>query len=172
MQMHTESTEQSHTSKRIARAVKVTGLTVKEFARRAGIPYPSMRDYLGGKRKPGYDAIAAIASLSGLSADQIVLGQDRVDRPDPIIMGVILAGLEDLDSVTLSRNRDERKYRAAEHGRIAALLYTRVAAIEDKEERLSTITTLVSQFLVDVRRLSNAGFDWRSIWKKELEPQD
>jgi transcriptional regulator with XRE-family HTH domain len=49
--------------------------TVKAFSRRCGVADTSLRDYIGGKKKPGLDAITAISEYAGVTVDWLATGK-------------------------------------------------------------------------------------------------
>jgi len=65
---------------RLISSIKATGLTLKGFSDSSGIPYPSLKEYASGKRKPGMDALTSILKLSGVSADWLFLGKGDMYR--------------------------------------------------------------------------------------------
>lgn len=60
---------------RLRLAIAATQLDLVSFARLSGIPYPSLRDYACGRRKPGLAATVALLRFTGISADWLLLGQ-------------------------------------------------------------------------------------------------
>ncbi len=60
--------------KRVREAILAKGLKVKQFSDLSGIPYPSLRDYYSGTRKPGFEALAAIIAHSGVAAEWLLMG--------------------------------------------------------------------------------------------------
>lgn len=62
---------------RLKEAMALKWPTIKDFSEATGIPYPSLREYISGKKKPGLDALASILAASGVSADWLLTGEGR-----------------------------------------------------------------------------------------------
>jgi transcriptional regulator with XRE-family HTH domain len=60
---------------RLRLTITASQLDLASFARMSGIPYPSLRDYAYGRRKPGLAATVALLRFTGISADWLLLGQ-------------------------------------------------------------------------------------------------
>lgn len=45
---------------RLRDAIASSGLSITDFGEKSGVKYPSLRDYVSGKKKPGLDALASI----------------------------------------------------------------------------------------------------------------
>ena len=82
--MSTDQKKQPTHPTRLAAAIRDSGMTFKSFSEASGIPYPSLRDYARGVKKPGLDAFAAIIRASGVSADWILTGKGAM-RDEPQI---------------------------------------------------------------------------------------
>ncbi len=68
---------------RLREVIAATQLDLVSFAEQSGIPYPSLRDYASGRRKPGLAATVAMLRFTGVSADWLLLGQgERGQRPE------------------------------------------------------------------------------------------
>lgn len=98
--------------------------TIKDFSEATGIPYPSLREYISGKKKPGMDALAAISSASGVSADWLLTGEGSKLRgpaassdPDSETLCKTIEGLE------LLLKSMRRELSAEKKARIIVMLY-------------------------------------------------
>jgi transcriptional regulator with XRE-family HTH domain len=60
---------------RLRQTIIASQLDLASFARMSGIPFPSLRDYVYGRRKPGLAATVALLRFTGISADWLLLGQ-------------------------------------------------------------------------------------------------
>lgn len=67
---------------RLRAEITKTGLTLKAFAVVCGVPYRTLQDYVAGKRYPGGENLAKIATHLRVSVDSILIGveQLRMDR--------------------------------------------------------------------------------------------
>lgn len=63
---------------RVVRAIGTYKGTLRQFSEESGIPYPSLHEYASGKRKPGFDALAAITKTSGVSPLWILTGEGEM----------------------------------------------------------------------------------------------
>ena len=175
-----DSVEEMDIRLRIKQAIESKGMKIKQFSRESGMAYPSLRDYHGGKRKPGFDALAEIVAFTGVSADWVLLGKGQMftDEPPPfapvderlmaqIAQRVVLAfsAPETKDGLTIE---ELESYRASgdpevqhelnimgEQAVIASTIYNKVALIEDETERDKAISGQVA-LLVHLRRSIDA----------------
>jgi transcriptional regulator with XRE-family HTH domain len=76
-------------------------MTIKEFSEATNIPYPSLREYLSGKKRPGFDALASIAIATGVSGDWLLTGEGSQfkgnipnSEPDDQLLTQIIEGVE------------------------------------------------------------------------------
>lgn len=67
------SSESNPVGKRIKQAIGDE--SVKAFSRRCGLADTSLRDYIGGKKKPGLDAITTISEYTGITVDWLATGK-------------------------------------------------------------------------------------------------
>lgn len=65
-------------SDRVVAAIAAYKGSLTEFAAASGIPYPSMRWYASGKKKPGLEALAAIVQTSGVSPAWLLTGEGEM----------------------------------------------------------------------------------------------
>lgn len=90
-----------HLEDRLKEAMNSKFMTIKEFSEATNIPYPSLREYLSGKKRPGFDALASIVVATGVSADWLLTGEGSQVRgstepaePDDILLTQIIEGVE------------------------------------------------------------------------------
>lgn len=60
-----------------------TGLSIKDFAKKCGIPYSSLQNYLRGERQPNADALILLNARLGISIDWILTGQGDMRQEAP-----------------------------------------------------------------------------------------
>lgn len=60
---------------RLKEAIKAAYPSTKAFSEATGIPYPSLRNYLTGEKKPGLDALASILASLNVSSDWLISGK-------------------------------------------------------------------------------------------------
>lgn len=81
---------------RLKQARAVLKMTQKELVSESGIPLPSLRDYEGGKRMPGGDAVASLVKV-GINANWLLAGhgpmlwRNLLDRARDTHDGAVLA---------------------------------------------------------------------------------
>lgn len=80
---------------RLINAIATSGMNLKELSRAANIPYPSLRDYAKGNKKPGLDAFASLIKACDISADWVLFGKKTENTIDPQGLGKILSLIED-----------------------------------------------------------------------------
>lgn len=114
----------SHFDDRLKEAMAAKWPTIKDFSEATGIPYPSLREYISGKKKPGMDALAAISSASGVSTDWLLTGEGSKFRgqaissdPDSETLCKTIEGLE------LLLKSMRRELPAEKKARIIVMLY-------------------------------------------------
>ncbi|EID4586480.1 helix-turn-helix transcriptional regulator [Salmonella enterica] len=90
-----------HLEDRLKQAMNHKFMTIREFSEATNIPYPSLREYLSGKKRPGFDALASIVAATGVSADWLLTGEGshfRADapstEPDDKLLTQIIEGVE------------------------------------------------------------------------------
>ncbi len=157
---------------RVRAAVESKGLNVKQFARQAGMAYPSLRDYYSGLRKPGLDAIISILSFSGVSAEWLLLGkgpmfpgaESLTSNVDENLLGIITGHVADMatqpqgsdisdsepgsyDYSFSERERKKKMNAARDQALIAANVYNRVSLIEDKKRQEEAINREVKSLV-------------------------
>ncbi len=91
----------SHPEDRLKEAMQLKFMTIKDFSEATGIPYPSLREYVSGKKRPGFDALASIVAATGVSADWLLTGEGGKIRgsagsPEPSteLLSQIVEGVE------------------------------------------------------------------------------
>lgn len=103
--------------------------TIKDFSEATGIPYPSLREYLAGKKKPGLDALASILASSGVSADWLLTGEGPKLREQSghtdLDVEVLVKTIEGLELMLKSMRRELSPEKKA---RIIVMLYRSFAA--------------------------------------------
>ncbi len=116
--------------------------TVRQLSAATGIPYPSLRDYLSGKKRPGFDALASFVKSTGVSADWLLTGEGEVDRP--LVQGqalsntpVIRASIEELQAWQVR----EKRFLPPE--KFAEAVFTLCEIAEDKPERVKPSAAMV-----------------------------
>ena len=111
----------SSTEERLHQAVTTTGLSQKDFAEAANMPLSSLKVYLSGKKRPGFDALAAIVKTSGVSADWLLTGEEKdlskLSTPDFAMLEQIIEGVEEF----LEQRR--RTLPPQKKAKVIALLY-------------------------------------------------
>ena len=166
--------------KRVREAIRSKGLKIKQFARESGMAYPSLRDYYSGLRKPGFDAIAAIVSFTGVSGDWILLGKGEMfPGQEPVIVNInedLLAEIakavareynhpeedglvqdRDSEDYLYAQSRKEMQKRLSsvrEHTLITANVYNRVAHIADDQKREKMLVKEVENLVRFHRKMS------------------
>lgn len=72
-----DSTFLSDQEKKVGQRIKdvIGEEPVKAFARRCGVPDSSLRDYTSDRKKPGVDALIAIAAAAGVTVDWLATGK-------------------------------------------------------------------------------------------------
>jgi lambda repressor-like predicted transcriptional regulator len=151
---------------RIQAAIHGKETNLKKFSRESGMAYPSLRDYLSGLRKPGFDAIATILRHTGVCGDWLLLGigpmysdQAKPADVDEGLMGFIAQSIEKKrHELTLEeghtlrqgskqsflysidkKDRENLLKLAGKNAIIAASVYNRVAHLGDDAERQKAI---------------------------------
>lgn len=120
---------QLHLEERIKEAMTLKCQSIKEFSELTGIPYPSLREYLAGKKKPGFDALASIVGATEVSADWLLTGEGSklrgqlgASEPDTDMLAQIVEGVELLLKKTRRELSPEKK------ARVIVMLYRSFAA--------------------------------------------
>ncbi len=57
---------------KIAEAIKQSGLTQSEIARRVGVKHPQISCYIHGKKMPALDTLAKLCAVLDLDANEIL----------------------------------------------------------------------------------------------------
>ena len=65
---------------RLREFLDAEGLKITSAAEKSGIPYRSMQNYLSGERKPDVEALTAMNTRLGVSADWLLTGDGRMRR--------------------------------------------------------------------------------------------
>jgi hypothetical protein len=63
---------------RVVAAISAYPGTLKDFSDKSGIPYPSLREYASGEKKPGLDALAAIVATADVSPAWLLSGEGEM----------------------------------------------------------------------------------------------
>ncbi len=165
--------EDAAIKERLRRAIESKNLKIKQFARESGMAYPSLRDYHGGLRKPGFEAIATLLRFTGVSADWLILGKgvmfpEEMGEPANVdeelmahIAQKVATAVDEDEAPANAADRDEEDYlysrsRLEEQARentagknavITASVYNRVAHLRDDQEREQAIQREVETVL-------------------------
>jgi hypothetical protein len=116
-----------------------------------------------------YEKIVGFCLSENLNLSAIFAGETlTLEKPDPILLGIIMARLEELDSICETSDRTRRKYLAADHGRLAAILYPRLAPITQPDRRRTLLEALVREYVPMVRRMRDAGLELEDFWRSEM----
>jgi predicted transcriptional regulator len=94
---------------------KITDGNLKEFAKRAGIPYRTFQSYISGERVPGADKLSKIATQMCISIDWLLTGEGEMIRREggdiynneSEVMKLIIQALRDMPE---DQQRDVLKY--------------------------------------------------------------
>lgn len=127
---------------RLKEAMAVKFQTVKELSEATGIPYPSLREYLSGKKRPGFDALASFVKSTGVSADWLLTGEGDMERKisGGLILeknSVIRASIEELQAWQV------REQRFLSPEKFAEAVFTLCEFAEDKPERVKPAAAMV-----------------------------
>ena len=79
---------ENHVSNRFKHLLNVLNLKLTEMSKKTGIPYPTLQDYIAGKRKPGAENLKKIMLELHVSSDWLLTGEgpmflDRGEREPP-----------------------------------------------------------------------------------------
>lgn len=108
---------------RIRLAVEKKFSNMKAFCEATGMPYPSLRNYVSGVKKPGTEALATISAATGFSIDWLVTGKEwekdstKLSTPDIVMLEQIIEGVEKY----LDQRR--RKLKPDKKAKLIAILY-------------------------------------------------
>ncbi|MDD5297543.1 MAG: helix-turn-helix transcriptional regulator [Rhodocyclaceae bacterium] len=116
--------------------------TVKELSVATGIPYPSLREYLSGKKRPGFDALASFVKATEISADWLLTGEGEKERKpgynqSPESAAVIRAAIEELQAWQVR----EQRFLPAQ--KFVEAVFTLCELAEDKPERVKPAAAMV-----------------------------
>ena len=77
---------------RLKEAIALKFPSIRAFSEQTGIPYPSLRDYLSGKKRPGFDALTSIITATGVSADWLLTstGEKEINNNQAELDGELL----------------------------------------------------------------------------------
>jgi transcriptional regulator with XRE-family HTH domain len=158
-------TEEQAVRQRIKKTIDSKKVKLSEFSKQSGIPYPTLREYYNGLRKPGFEAIATLLSFTGVSGDWLLLGRGEMFVPRSLsndregLLGKIAQEVEfafaDLDGKQLAEDEHnhhsdpEFKKKMAQVGRrtvIAATIYRDTANIKDEVERKQAIRSQANKY--------------------------
>jgi len=68
--------------KRIKEIIKKLNISIKEFSDITGIPYPTLQDYIAGKRQPGANNLQKISMRLHISIDWLLTGEGEMFKED------------------------------------------------------------------------------------------
>jgi transcriptional regulator with XRE-family HTH domain len=84
-------TARSGVAARLSRLLAFRGLSIRQLSADAGVPYRTLQDYIGGKRKPGADHLVKLAEV-GVDIHWLLTG-GRPSLPRGLSEGDLAAGL-------------------------------------------------------------------------------
>jgi hypothetical protein len=127
---------------RLKKAMQGKFNTVKELSFSTGIPYPSLREYLSGKKRPGFDALASFVKATGVSGDWLLTGEgdmerlsSRQDIPDDMLL--VRAAMQEIQAWQV------REQRFLPPEKFAETVFTLVELAESKPERVKHAASVV-----------------------------
>ena len=156
---------------RIREAIQSRGMKLKQFSRESGLAYPSLRDYFGGLRRPGFEALCKILNFTHVSADWLLLGKGPMfhDEKPPVadIDEELVTSIycevekiihdesmeaaeapEDDFAYSLAQKEFRKKQQITrQRAAITANVYNRVSRIEDEEERTRYVSKEIQSLL-------------------------
>lgn len=120
---------------RINELVDREGVSGKEYARRAGIPYTTFYKYMTAKAEPNANQLRKICTFSGISADWLLLGiepseaskSDRSKEKNPLDEQRLIIIIGKVESLLREK---KLKLAPEKKGELIALLYQ---LFEDEE---------------------------------------
>ena len=68
----------SSLTKRLKAAIDGSSLSYDEIEEKLGLPGGTVKKWLGGKESPDTETVKAVAALTGVSADSILFGVDKI----------------------------------------------------------------------------------------------
>lgn len=114
----------SHLEDRLRQAMEGKFLKIKDLSEATGIPYPSLREYLAGKKRPGFDALAAIVGATGVSAGWLLTGEGSKFDPkqiSPEIDAELLAQI--IEGVEIIITKMRKSLSAKKKAQVISILY-------------------------------------------------
>ena len=171
--------------RRVKKMILSKEMKLKQFSRESGMPYPSLRDYYSGLRKPGFDATAAMLRFTGVSADWLILGKGPmfpdleslpanvneallskiaqwVERlqPEPRESGMVQENDEGSYLYSKNQKAKQKRLRAiAKKTTMAAAVYNRVAHLRDPDQREASIEREIEALMRYNQALINSEED-------------
>jgi phage repressor protein C with HTH and peptisase S24 domain len=70
--------------------IDLLGLSLKDFSRKTGIPYPTLQDYLAGKIKPGADNLEKISMVFHVNLNWLLTGEGEPFVKKPVDVSGIM----------------------------------------------------------------------------------
>lgn len=127
---------------RLRQAIGATGLNNSAFAEKAGIPLPSLKKYLSGKSRPGFEALALISAATSRSIDWLVTGEEKSKNPGTLSMPDTVLLERVIEAVETHLEKRRKRLKPPKKARLIALLYERFYEKNDLDE--TYIESLVS----------------------------
>lgn len=173
---NTSEAEDQAVRQRIKKAIDSKSLKLSEFSKQSGIPYPTLREYYNGLRKPGFEAISTLLRFTGISGDWLLLGRGEMFIPRSLsndregLLGHIAQEVEyafaSIDGNQIAepnssddlQNDPDFKKSMANVGKrtvIAATIYRATANIKDEEERKQAIRNEAQKYAHFQRSVEN-----------------
>lgn len=112
-----------HIEDRLRQSIKVTGLSQRDFAKCANLPLSSLSEYLAGKKRPGFDALVAIATASGVSADWLLMGEEKTKPTEKISTPDIVLLTQIIEAIEAHLGARRKKLPPSKKAQLIALLY-------------------------------------------------
>lgn len=165
---------------RIKKTIDSKKLKLSEFSKQSGIPYPTLREYYNGLRKPGFEAISTLLNFTCVSGDWLLLGRGEMFIPRSLsndregLLGQIAQEVElafvSLDGKHAAENdaqlseEDEARLKKvmAQVGKrtvIAATIYRDTANIKDEAERKLAIRAEAQKYAHFQRSVETIEFN-------------
>ncbi len=108
---------------RIRQAIENKFLNMRAFSEETGMPYPSLRNYVSGTKKPGTDALALISAATGYSIDWLVTGKERERDPGKFATPDIVMLQQIIEGVEKYLDQRRRKLKPEKKAKLIAILY-------------------------------------------------
>ena len=132
-----------HLEERIREAMSLKCQSIRDFSEMTGIPYPSLREYLAGKKKPGFDALASIVTATGVSADWLLTGEGSKTKGAQTAPELDVEMLsQTVEGVELLLKKMGKKLAPEKKARVIVMLYRSFAASQNQID-LATIREMI-----------------------------